>query len=219
MATIQIIDSIRLNRKGLQTKDANGEWVNMHKQQGDLDGACSIYSLIMAMLCQGMIEEQDIQLYNPPDRRTPKGKFLYHFFYEQGFVQNGYNYTALAREINEQPFEIKAIHKRPKTNNDRIELIGQFVNQNTPVIISTEFNGGGAHALLAIGIESDENDIITKILCLDPGAPSPIVSPWNCFIDVSKEGKSLYPFYYVTEINTYKVTLDDMLIIEHKSFD
>ena len=215
MATIQIIDSIRLNRIGLQTKDANGKWVNIHKQQGDLDGACSIYSLIMAMLCQGMIEEQDIQLYKFPDRRTPKGKFLYHFFYEQGFVQNGYNYTALAREINEQPFEIRAIHKRPRTNDDRIELIEQFVDQNIPVIISTEFNGG-AHALLAIGIERDEEDVITKIFCLDPGAPSPKVSSWNCFIDVSKEGKSQYPFYYVTEINIYKVTLDDMLIIEHK---
>ena len=98
------------------------------------------------------------------------------------------------------------------------ELIEQFVDQNIPVIISTEFNGG-AHALLAIGIERDEEDVITKIFCLDPGAPSPKVSSWNCFIDVSKEGKSQYPFYYVTEINTYKVTLDDMLIIEHKSFD
>lgn len=56
MTTIQIIDRIRLNRTGLQTKDADGRWVNVHKQQGDLDGACSIYSLVMAMLCQGMIE-------------------------------------------------------------------------------------------------------------------------------------------------------------------
>lgn len=219
MAIIQIIDSIRLNRKGLQTKDANGKWVDVHKQQGDLDGACSIYSLVMAMLCQGMLEEQDIQIYNSPDRRTSKGKFLYHFFYEQGFVQNGYNYTALAREINEQPFEIRAIHKRPRTNADRIELIGEFVNQNTPVIISTEFNSGGAHALLAIGIERDENGVITKIFCLDPGVPSPKVSSWNCFIDVSREGKSQYPFCYITEINDCKVTLDDMLIVEHKNFD
>lgn len=219
MATIQIIDSIRLSRTALQTKDANGKWVNVHKQQGDLDGACSIYSLVMAMLCQGMIEEQDIQIYNSPDRRTPKGKFLYHFFYEQGLVQNGYNYTALAREINEQPFEIRATHKRPRTNGDRIELIAQFVNQNTPVIISTEFNNGGAHALLAIGIERDNDNTITKIFCLDPAAPSPKVSLWNCFIDVSNEGKSQYPFYYITERDDYKVSLDDMLIVGHKYSD
>ena len=30
MATIQIIDiNIRLNRKGLQTKDSNNQWVNV----------------------------------------------------------------------------------------------------------------------------------------------------------------------------------------------
>ena len=61
MATIQIIDNIRLNQKGLQTKDSNNQWVNVHKQQGDLDGACSIYSLVMAMLCQGMIGKDDMK--------------------------------------------------------------------------------------------------------------------------------------------------------------
>ena len=214
MATIQIIDNIRLSWKGLQTKDSNNQWGNVHKQQGDLDGACSIYSLVMAMLCQKMISEEDIQILKSPDRRTPKGKFLY----EQGLVHDGYNYTALAREINEQPFEIIATHKRPRSNANRIELIEQFISQNIPVIISTDFNGG-THALLAIGIETNEHDIITKIFCFDPGASAPKVSQWNCFIDVSKEGDTHYPFYYVTEIDSYKVTLNDMLIIELKHFD
>ena len=214
MATIQIIDNIRLSWKGLQTKDSNNQWGNVHKQQGDLDGACSIYSLVMAMLCQKMITEEDIQILKSPDRRTPKGKFLY----EQGLVHDGYNYTALAREINEQPFEIIATHKRPRSNANRIELIEQFISQNIPVIISTDFNGG-THALLAIGIETNEHDIITKIFCFDPGASAAKVSQWNCFIDVSKEGDTHYPFYYVTEIDSYKVTLNDMLIIELKHFD
>ena len=211
---MQIIDNIRLSWKGLQTKDSNNQWGNVHKQQGDLDGACSIYSLVMAMLCQTMITEEDIQILTSPDRRTPKGKFLY----EQGLVHDGYNYTALAREINEQPFEIIATHKRPRSNANRIELIEQFISQNIPVIISTDFNGG-THALLAIGIETNEHDIITKIFCFDPGASAPKVSQWNCFIDVSKEGDTHYPFYYVTEIDSYKVTLNDMLIIELKHFD
>lgn len=218
MATIQIIDNIRLNQKGLQTKDSNNQWVNVHKQQGDLDGACSIYSLVMAMLCQGMIGKDDIEIYRSLDRRTAKGKFLYHFFYEQGLVQNGYNYTALAREINEQSFGVHAIHKRPKTNDDRIVTVGDFINNNIPVIISTEFDDG-AHALLAIGIETNDDDIITKIFCLDPSAPAPKVSLWNGFIDVLKEGNSEYPFYYITDKGYYKVTLSDMLIIEHEKID
>ena len=77
MATIQIIDNIRLSWKGLQTKDSNNQWGNVHKQQGDLDGACSIYSLVMAMLCQKMITEEDIQILKSPARRTPKGRGLF----------------------------------------------------------------------------------------------------------------------------------------------
>ena len=72
----------------------------------------------------------------------------------------------------------------------------------------------GAHALLAIGIEVDSDENIAKILCLDPGNPSPKYSSWNCFIDVSKETKTDYPFYCVSEYSHYKVRLDDMLIID-----
>ena len=59
MANIHIIDSIRLNHKGLFTLDENSKWVEVHKQQGDLDGACAIYSLVMAMLCNGLLSDDD----------------------------------------------------------------------------------------------------------------------------------------------------------------
>ena len=80
MANIHIIDSIRLNHKGLFTLDENSKWVEVHKQQGDLDGACAIYSLVMAMLCNGLLSDDDTKVYNRPDRRTEKGKLLYQFF-------------------------------------------------------------------------------------------------------------------------------------------
>lgn len=50
MADIHIIDSIKLSHKGLCTLDETNKWIRLHKQQGDLDGACAIYSLVMAML-------------------------------------------------------------------------------------------------------------------------------------------------------------------------
>ena len=67
MADIHIIDSIRLNHKGLCVLDENRKWVNLHKQQGDLDGACAIYSLVMAMLCKGLLTDNDTKVYNRPD--------------------------------------------------------------------------------------------------------------------------------------------------------
>jgi hypothetical protein len=172
----------------------------------------------MAMLCKGLLAEDDTKVYNRPDRRTDKGKLLYQFFNERGMIRDGYSYITLAKEINESAFEIKAMRKNPRTNDGRIGLISDYIYDDTPVIISVAFpdedEKEGAHALLAIGIEVDSDETITKILCLDPGHPSPKYSSWNCFIDVSKEMKSDYPFYCVSEDGHYKVRLDDMLIID-----
>ena len=214
MADIYIIDSIRLNHKGLCTLDEKHKWVKLHKQQGDLDGACAIYSLVMAMLCKGLLTDDETQVYNRPDRRTDKGKFLYQFFNERGMIREGYSYVTLAKEINESSFGVKATRKNPRTNNGRVELISDYIYDNIPVIISVVFENKTAHALLAVGIEVDSNEEITKIYCLDPGYPSPRYSSWNCFIDVSKETKSDYPFYCVCEDGYSKVSLDDMLIID-----
>ena len=190
MADIHIIDSIKLSHKGLCTLDETNKWIRLHKQQGDLDGACAIYSLFMAMLCKGLLTEDDTKLYNRPDRRTDKGKLLYQFFNERGMIRDGYSYITLAKEINESAFGIKAMRKNPRTNDGRIGLISDYIYDDTPVIISVTFpdedEKEGAHALLAIGIEVDSDETITKILCLDPGHPSPKYSSWNCFIDVSK---------------------------------
>lgn len=62
MANIYIIENIKLGRQGLQTKDESGNWVDMHCQQGRLDGACVVYSAIMALLCMGYLNENDINI-------------------------------------------------------------------------------------------------------------------------------------------------------------
>ena len=89
-----------------------------------------------------------------------------------------------------------------------------FLDEDNPVIISTEF-GNGAHALLAIGYETEDNDDkITKILCLDPSEEAPLYTYWNCIIDVSRTGGKLeYPFVYITSTQSYKVALGDILVL------
>ena len=73
MSSIKVINTIRLCSKGVLAKDANGKYVKLHKRQGDMDGACSVYSLAMALLCLGVVTEDDLNIYNKPDR-TRLGK-------------------------------------------------------------------------------------------------------------------------------------------------
>lgn len=214
MAAIKVIKSIRLDSKGVHVKDANGSIVPLHKRQGDMDGACAVYSLAMAMLCMGVVTNEDLQIYNCADKRTRKGKLLSHFLEEQGLVRNGYSFVTMAKEIRASNFNINAIRKNPKEYADVINEIADFLDEDNPVIISTEF-GNGAHALLAIGYETEDNDDkITKILCLDPSEEAPLYTYWNCIIDVSRTGGKLeYPFVYITSTQSYKVALGDILVL------
>ena len=214
MAAIKVIKSIRLDSKGVRVKDANGSIVPLHKRQGDMDGACAVYSLAMAMLCMGVVTNEDLQIYNCADKRTRKGKLLSHFLEEQGLVRNGYSFVTMAKEIRASNFNINAVRKNPKEYADVINEIADFLDEDNPVIISTEF-GNGAHALLAIGYETEDNDDkITKILCLDPSEEAPLYTYWNCIIDVSRTGGKLeYPFVYITSTQSYKVALGDILVL------
>ena len=217
MSSIKVINSIRLNTKGVQVKDATGKYVKLHKRQGDMDGACAVYSLSMALLCLGAVTKEDLDIYPKVDKRTQKGKFLSHFLEEQGLVRGGYCFSTLAKEINSQCFGVNAIRKRPKDKNELISLIADTIDEDSPIIISTDFTDGG-HAMLAIGYETnDEKDDITKILCLDPGEEAPIFSYWNCIVDVShKQRISDCPFDNITKSQSYKVDLGDIIILEKK---
>ena len=213
MAAIQVIKSIKLDSKGVRVKDANGNIVPLHKRQGDMDGACAVYSLAMAMLCIGVVTSEDLQIYNSADKRTRKGKLLSHFLEEQGLVRKGYSFVTMAREIRESNLNINAIRKNPKEHVDVVNEIADFLDKDNPVIISTEFDNG-AHALLAIGYETEDNDKITKILCLDPSEEAPLYTYWSCIIDVSRTGVKLdYPFAYITSTQSYKVALGDILAL------
>lgn len=214
MADIHIIDSIRLNHKGLRVLDEERKWINLHKQQGDLDGACAVYSLVMALLCKGLLADSDTQIFNTPNRRTQKGKFLYHFFNEKGLIQEGYSFKTLAKEINESSFNVVATRKDPRTDEGKVNLITEYLDMDIPVIISVKYDDESGHALLAIGVEKDRNNDITKILCLDPGFPRPKCAIWNSYIEVTRSPKSDKPFKYVREDRDIKVCLDDMLIID-----
>lgn len=214
MAAIKVMKSIRLTSDGVCVKDANGKIVPLHKRQGDMDGACAVYSLAMAMLCLGVVTSEDLQIYNSADKRTPKGKLLSHFLEEQGLVRNGYSFVTMAREIRGSNFNINPIRKNPKKYVDAINEIADFLDEDNPVIILTKFDNG-AHALLAIGYETGDNDDkITKIFCLDPSEEAPLYTYWNCIIDVSRTGGKLeYPFVYITSTQSYKVALGDILVL------
>lgn len=210
---INIVSGLKLSRKGVTIKDADGHWIPIHYRQGDLDGACAVYSLMMDLLYEGVISKDDISISSPTDKRTMKGKMLHHFLEDQGLIRDGYSFKSLRQELLDyfHNKDIEVTRRDPKDQDKIIQGIDDLISEDTPVIISIVFDEEGSHAMLAIGTETDSAGNINKIFCLDPDAEAPTCSYWNSVIDVS--GKASY-YWNIRTRDTFKVTLDDYLYIQ-----
>ena len=223
MKTIEYIDKIRVTQRGVECKDALGKWVKAHYRQGDLDGACGVYSLTMVLLILGYLSEDEVNIDNDRlDLRKNRDRFLSRFYEEQGLIRAGYSSIVLRKDIARLCPEIDVKRRNPKDCDKAVEKIYEYLRKNLPVIISTEFKDGkddegndkiGGHYLVAIGAEV-ENEIITKILCLDPGSPSTKIAPWNCVITTDSI-RSDFPYWCISEDSSYKVKIDDLIIMQY----
>ena len=217
MANIYIIDTVRLNRNGLQAKDSNGTWVALHQQQGSLDGACVVYSTIMALLVIGYLDNEDIDIWGKrnPDKRTPKGKLLSHLLDEQGLVRDGYSLKTLTKELRELCAGTHIVHK---TKSIKLSSIADSIYNDVPVILRLYSNNGMDHAVLAIGVEysgEEENEKVNKILCLDPGFEQPTITYWNCVIDTERNNTGDFPYWYITDDIKAKIEIKEYVSIDN----
>lgn len=210
-----VVSNVNLTNEGVYTQPSGGQRTALAYKQGGLDGACAVYSLIICMIRLNYLSQDDVDLFrSSPDCRTPKGKFLHEFLDNNGLVRDGFGFIPLKRAIqNFLGKDFVVTRYAPKTPDDTVQRIVDLLNDDTSPIISINWKSDGAHALLAVGYEYDDNDTVTKILCLDPGSDAPVVSPWNCFIDVRKM-KGKYPHKVVTTTYADDGCLDDMIAIE-----
>ncbi|MBQ0029841.1 MAG: hypothetical protein KBT32_05325 [Bacteroidales bacterium] len=215
MSLIKILDAIKMDHFGARVKDASDKLVYLHKQQGSLDGACAVYSTIMDLLILGYLKDEDLQIYNPIDSRTSKGKFLQSLFEDRGLVREGFSYTVLTKLLKDHCPELDVRHRYP-SNNSHPHYISQMIDDKLPVIISVTYSDNNitnGHALVCIGYECDTEDRISKLLCLDPGYEVSKVSAWNCFIEIPKSG---YKCYLCGIGGGYECELGDLIVVQKK---
>lgn len=218
MKIIKIIDALYIDENGVQAKTKNGKYQTVHLRQGDLDGACAVYSTMMILILIGVVKYNDIRVSgNDYDKRYSierlkkelleirglhrEGNFFFHQDYDniKEMLQRSYSKLITVEHREENP----------------IENIQEQIENNQPVLISFGLKGGGGHALVAVGIECDEESgQPTKILCLDPGYPTPRFTYWNSVIDLKENKGKMYNYRNITESGVCQyVQLQDILII------
>ena len=210
MAEIKIIDKVILTKEGLMVK---GTKQMAHLRQGELDGACAVYSMMMCLVIEKIIKRNIIT--NVPEslrRNTSDGRLINHFLEKQGMVINGYELKILKDELQSAFRKKVAPCYYSADEYDLTAVIKEAINSNQPVEIKFSRKRQYGHAVVIIGYKEEKDK--TSFYCLDPGYPIEECQIWNNVLEVDLNATAKYNCRNFREDTI--VTIDEVMTFEKR---
>lgn len=191
MFAAKFIKNIIFNGESLRALGRSGNPTRVFAVQGDLDGSCCVYSLMMMLIFHQKLDWEDLT-----DRERAKDnefidriqrEFLHSF---NGLCKGGHMISDLSDKLNRCfgaklseaftifPQEINSVRRRELHQRIRAQL-----DARKPVLLAFQRKEGGGHALVAIGYRRDGWNRL-RLFCLDPARRLPYMSVWNNVIDL-----------------------------------
>ncbi len=210
MAEIKIIDKVTLTKEGLMVK---GTKQGAHLRQGELDGACAVYSMMMCLVIEKIIKRNIIT--NVPEslrRNTSDGRLINHFLEKQGMVVDGYELKILKDELQSTFRKKVNPYYYSADEYDLQAVIKEAINSNQPVEIKFSRKRQYGHAVVIIGYKEERDK--TSFYCLDPGYPMEECQIWNNVLEVDLNATAKYNCHNFREDSI--VTIDEVMTFEKR---
>lgn len=210
MAEIKIIDKVTLTKEGLMVK---GTKQGAHLRQGELDGACAVYSMMMCLVIEKIIKRNIIT--NVPEslrRNTSDGRLINHFLEKQGMVVDGYELKILKDELQSTFRKKVNPYYYSADEYDLQAVIKEAINSNQPVEIKFSRKRQYGHAVVIIGYKEEKDK--TSFYCLDPGYPMEECQIWNNVLEVDLNATAKYNCHNFREDSI--VTIDEVMTFEKR---
>lgn len=210
---IHIINKLQLSNKGLIVKGTKQE---VPLQQGTMDGACAVYSMMMCLIMIRAIHRNDVVSLN--DERikgnTAKGRLIRNFLYNNGFVRKGFFLSTLCEELSHSYSKVvqSEYYHLDKNENEFFSAIIKALENNIPVELGFIRKTTGGHAVIAIGFEENPKGFLLYII--DPGFSVPLGQYWNNVIQIEINCGRKYNAFNYRE-NCF-IQIDEALIIKKK---
>ena len=169
-----------------------------------------MYSVAMCLLYEKIVTDLDT-----PGQGNG-GRLLRNLYRNYGIIKSGFFFEKLYKIILEYKRKTWRVdYYGDETPKECISLICDEIDNGVAPIIGIGYVGcDNGHALLGVGYEK-EGDKVVRIYCLDPGAPTPITSIWNSYLDVRDLRKSSIYVNNNTKCEPQKVKIEDFIIIEN----
>lgn len=208
---LHIINKLQLLNDGLVVK---GTKQAVHLQQGTMDGACAVYSMMMCLIIIRSIHRNDVVSLD--DERikgnTSKGRLIRAFLHYNGFVRKGYYLSTLKDELLHAYKKMVSVeyYAFENDNNVFIDSVLDALKNNDPVELGFQRTGKTGHAVVAIGYEENPKNILLYVL--DPGYPMQFGQYWNNVFQIDRNSSRKYNSYNFVENSC--VQIDEALVIK-----
>ena len=181
---IQLLDGLTLDDKGVLV-NRNGE--SVHRRQGDIDGACGPYCIVMAHLALGDMTGSEIEPAVKMDFRTRVGR-MFRAVWDNGPMVIAGTTTAQMREM------FRAYNRRTAiedigTGQTLFPLIRKALEENKPVIL--DITGSG----------------------LDPGYGLGHCCFWNASVQIKSTANGPYNYLYANSWVCQHVRVGSILVV------
>ncbi len=220
MFTAKFIKNIFLEAESIKAIGRSGKKTRVFAKQGDLDGSCTIYSLMMMLIFHQKLDWEDLI----DGERAKDFEFVSRIQHEflhglNGLCTNGYKLREISERAN-QCFGSKmceAYTTEPGTPNTVSrsalqEMIRMYLDDRQPVMIGYSKPSGPGHALVAVAYRREAWNRL-RLFCLDPSHGVPFMHPWNTVIDLDYRSSDDDDFTDTNYWTEKKVCVNDFLVI------
>ena len=220
MFTAKFIKNIFLDAECIKAIGRSGKLTRVFAKQGDLDGSCSIYSLMMMLIFHQILDWEDLIDGERAKDYEFVGRIQHEFLHNlNGLCSDGYKLQEISDRAN-KCFGSKmceAYTTEPGTPNTVSrsilqEMIRMYLDDRQPVMIGYSKPSGPGHALVAVAYRREAWNRL-RLFCLDPSHGVPFMHLWNTVIDLDYLTSNDDDF---TDTNYYaekKICVNSLLVI------
>ena len=186
-------------------------------KQGDLDGACGVYSFLMALAIMGTFEPGKV-LTPTMDLLTNKEKAFIRELNKHGLYRKGLSGKEL-KSILETAFNssLNVVYRQNIELEMSLQETIDHLDEAEPVILGLiNQKRDFYHWVLAVGYQNDDLGEVSSLMTLDPAASEPWLGYWNGILNLSGDGNALSYLTDSTEGGEMPVDLEDTVYITLK---
>ncbi len=212
---INLIDSIFIEKGILYTYGRDGEFRKVFLRQGNLEGRCAVYSLMMLLMFYGIINRDDLlhKVSTKAPEYVKKLKRQFRYSTTRGYSLRELRSKLLNSFKNKIPVAVCVLRNRDRENLKKLhDMIIEQLDKGYPLQIGLwDSQRKEGHSVVVIGYS--QFDLATlRLYCLDPAWPLHYASIWNNVIDVNTYYNDVDKLDYNHMANE-KVLVDSILFI------